>query len=231
MIKRILTGLVILILAGGILFGNDEPPQIAYRLLDGYVREKEENGKSNIGSIVTMSVGGVAIAAGVFMWFQGDTISTWFTEDETPWDDSVKYGICGGLVLGGGITTGIGTALLFRKPVDYRSEYPDVFNETDPILQEAMAVSTLFDLSEEGKRSRIISSSTSLAVPVLTTGITIAANLASDKEWYEDVVTVNSSTVWSIVSALTGFFQKSDEERLYDKYHAAKDALYVSTNR
>jgi len=202
----------------GMVFAQEESPQIAYRLLDDYIRDKEIKAEKKTGPIITMIAGGTLITGGTALMIWGDPL----------FDDPSRKYILGGSIAGSGVLTlGVGTALYVKKPRDFRAEYTEIFENEDPVVQEALAVGTLREMAENGKRERIISGSIFLAFPVVSGGVQIGANLANDKPWYDGLFSVTLWQVWPIISGISSFFSKSEGERLYDKYAAAREAFYT----
>ncbi|MEW5818161.1 MAG: hypothetical protein AB1798_22580 [Spirochaetota bacterium] len=226
--KMILIIVVLSLVAPKLLFCEETSPQIAFRLLDGYVREKEESASKKTGAIITMVVGGLLLSGAGVMWFAGDKITASLSENNKSWDTATKYITCGALAGSGAVTFGVGTGLLVAKPVNYRQKYSDVYETEDPVIQEALAAATLQDMAVIGKRNRLIGGFTSLAWPVVATGVKIGANLAMGLKWYDGVFSIASWQIWGFVSGFGSLFRESDQERLYKKYLAAKEVLYVT---
>lgn len=227
--KKLSVLVMILLLSGGILFSEDTQPQIAYRLLDEYVTEKEESSSRKTGGIITLSLGAAVLAGSALMWFWGDDITAAVSEVGQPWEKETKYIVCGSLAGTGIIGIGVGTGLLLAPPRDYRSEYTSVYEAEDPVVQEALAVATIKDLAEEGRRMRIISGWGNLSLTVFTMGAQVAVNISKKREWHVDLGSVFTWQIGTVVTGITSLFTRSDEERLYEKYLAAKQAIYVST--
>jgi len=199
------------------VFAQEESPQIAYRLLDGYIRDKEVRAEKKIGPVITMIAGGTLITGGSALMIWGDPL----------FDNSSQKFIVGGSVAGGGaLTLGVGTALLLKKPKDFRAEYAEIFENEDAVVQEALAAGTLREMAENGKRERIISGTLALAFPLVSGGVQIGTNLAHDKAWHEGLISITSWQIWTIISGVSSFFSKSEEERLYAKYTSAQEAFY-----
>ena len=227
--KKLSVLVMILLLSGGILFSEDTQPQIAYRLLDEYVTEKEESSSRKTSGIINLSLGAAVLAGSALMWFWGDDITESVSAAGQPWEKKTKYIACGSLAGTGIILIGLGTGLLLVPPRDYRSEYASVYEAEDPVVQEALAVATLKDLAEEGRCTRIIYGWTNLSFTVATLGAQVAVNIAKNREWHKDLGSVFIWQISTVVTGIVSFFSKSDEERLYEKYLTAKQAIYVST--
>jgi hypothetical protein len=210
---------------GGSAFAESQP-EIAYRLLSGYVGAKEVKGQGGnrvAGSIMT-TTGGLLVAGAAATWFAGDDISRSFTGQ--PMDGDLKVNLSLGLGIGGLVLSGIGSAVYFAKPVDYRSAYGEVFSERDPSVREALSVAVLRDLAIHGKETRIRGAMSSLLVPLISAAIRAGVNLSEGRIWYDKIGSSISASSWSIVGGITTFFSTSEEERLYEKYLAGRDALY-----
>ncbi len=230
--KKLLFLIVIVIFYSSIsVYAEDIKPQIAYRFLDGYIRAKEKNAEFNrkIGAGISLATGGIFLGAGAVTYFYGDEIYSTFNDNKETLDPNIKNIATVSFAAGGLLALGIGTAILFKKPENLHKKYSFVFKEKDPVVQEALAAVVLKDISEEGERKRIISGFTSLATPLLSIGLTIGSNIVDPKKkWYADILSTNSWFIGNIVSGISSFLSKSKEERLYEKYLAAKKALYES---
>ncbi|NOY09614.1 MAG: hypothetical protein GXP33_12330 [Spirochaetes bacterium] len=236
--KSVFLIIIVIFYSSVSIYTEDIKPQIAYRFLDGYIRAKEKNAELNkkIGAGISLATGGIFLGASAVTYFYGDEIYSTFDEmystfngDKKTLDPNIKNIAAASFALGGLFAIGMGAAILVKKPVNLHKKYSFVFEEKDPVVQEALASAVLKDIAEEGERKRIISGFTSLATPLLSIGLTIGSNIINPKkEWYADILTVNSWFIGNIVSGISSFLSKSKEERLYEKYLAAKKAIYES---
>lgn len=214
---------------GGAAFA--EQPEIAYRILSGYVTKKESDDSKGqkAGGIILSSIGGLAIAGAAATWFAGDAISQ--STIGAPMDSDVKFGVSLGLGIGGlGMALG-GAAIIASKPTDYRALYAEVFAEDDTEVREALSVAVLRDISIKAKQERISESVFNLLVPVVSMAIKAGANLAADREWSDNILSGVYWSAWNIASGVAGLFETTPEERLYEKYLASRDALYGESGR
>lgn len=211
-----------------------EQPQIAFRLFSAWVNEKQEKEpreKKN-ATTVMFTMGGVALAGAATTWFAGDSISQ--SISGSPMDSETKGGLSLGLAISGAglIVTGIIVSSVPDK--NYRVIYSDILNEQDPELQEAMAVAALKYQADRGKERRITSFASGLAMPIIAGLIKVGANLAQGAEWSDGVWASIQWSCWSAANGVINLFKKSEEERMYDRYLTARDALYgasAATNR
>ncbi len=226
--------IILLIVTGFQAFAQSDNsrPQIAYRILTDYIEEKEEDNLTGLktGSIVSTIAGGTLIAASGVMYFWGDDIIGAFSEEAAAdWTPETRDITCGSIALGGIVSLTAGVVIAFTPPTDYRAEYSYVLDEPDPVVQEALAAGVLFDLAEEGKRNRIISGITDISTPLISLGITMIFNSVENRPWYEDNEYNFISLGLNLVRGLSKIiWDKSDKEKLYDKYLAAKETLLVS---
>jgi hypothetical protein len=203
-----------------------ERPQVAYRLFstwaDNYMSEARK-GKL-IAETILYSGGAISLAGSALTWYGGDEISRELGSG--PMDPELKQNLALGLGIGGGalILSGM---IVHSVPVqDYRAIYADVFEERDPEVQEAMAVSVLRYQADKGKERRITSFISGLVVPVLVCGVTAGINASQGRNWSDGLEGSLQGSSWGFVGSLTSIFTKSPEERLYERYLATRDALY-----
>ena len=225
--KRMLTPVLIMLI---ILLGHgnlqaEDQPEIAYRILSGYIDKKEASGSdgNRIGGSIMAGMGGLLIAGSATTWFAGDYLSA---RAGGTLDPNTKLGVTIGLGVGGLALAGTGSALMFAKPHDYRAEYREVFKEDDGQVREALSVAVLRDLSIKAEKSRITGAISTLLVPLLSAAITAGVNVSSGKTWYDGVLNSFGWSAWSIAGGISSLFGSSEEERLYAKYQAAEEALY-----
>jgi hypothetical protein len=203
-----------------------ENPQIAYRIFSSWVNERQERAprEKRAATIALYTIGGVTLAAGAATWFAGDDISEWCAG--SPMDRELKENLSLGLAIGGASLLVAG-ALVSAAPIpNYRAMYSDVMNESDPEVQEAMAVAALKYQADRGKERRITSFVSGLAVPVFAGLIRAGGNLVAGEEWSDGVWSSMQWSCWSAASGVVQLFQKTDEERRYERYLTARDALY-----
>jgi hypothetical protein len=197
-------------------------PQIAYRIFSDYVDNKSESdakGKFGWGMGLTIG-GGLALGtAGVFAALDPAVLD--------PNDTNLKWRVAAITGLSGAVMTGVGIGLLASPVPDYREKYRVVFLERDPLVQEALAASSLKEMAQKGKEGRIASALTTILTPLLFTGIMTAIDVSQNRPWYQSAQT---NVWWLAGSAVSGgisLFSTSSEERLYDKYLSARDAMYA----
>ena len=217
---------VVMALVSAFSVAAQEQPQIAYRILSGYVDKKqaESNEGKKIGGLVLAGTGGLLLAAGATTWFYGDEISTSATG--YPMDAEAKAGMALGLGLGGLTTTLIGGGLLFAKPHDFKAQYAEVFDERDAQVQEALAIAALKDISIQGKKVRITGAISSFLTPIIFGAVVAAANVSQGKEWSHDILDGLYWNAFSVAGGISALFSTTEEERLYQKYQAGREAFY-----
>jgi hypothetical protein len=203
-----------------------ENPEIAYHLFSNWADKYKETATKNKAIAEGLLFGGGALFLGgsALTWYGGDSISESCSgspmDFETKQDLTLGFGITGGALLLGGI-------IVAAVPIkDYRAIYSDVFQEKDPEVREAMAVSVLRYQADRGKDRRIASFIWSCALPILVGGFTVCANLSNDDKWSKDVFSTMGDSSWTMVGGVVSIFSKSPEERLYDRYLTTRDAYY-----
>jgi hypothetical protein len=225
MTRRLLAAVSIACISLSSLVAEDQP-QIAYRILSGYLAKEEaegERGKHGAG-IAFATIGGTLIAGGAVTYFAGDMIGESFFGG--PMDREIRTNVSLGLGIGGLASTAIGAGILAAKPRDFDMEYAEVFAETDAQVREALAVAALKDLSIKGKKNRMVSAITNLAVPLVYGAARAGMNAVEGKPWNEDIFGGFYWSAWNLASGFGSLFGTSEEERLYEKYLAGRDALY-----
>ncbi len=225
-LKRASIASLAFLLCLGSLFAQDQP-EIAYRILTSYIEKKEggRGGDSRAGGAIVAGLGGLLIAGAATTWFAGDAIAQ-SAGLATGMDPDTKAGLSIGLGVGGLVLSGVGAGIIFSKPHDYRLEYGEVFKEDDRLVREALSVAVLRDMSVKAQKARVTKAISNLLVPVLTAAIRAGVNLSTGKEWSDGVVSSISWSAWSVATAISGLFGSTEEERLYAKYLAGRDALY-----
>lgn len=203
-----------------------EKPQIAYRIFSGWVDERMERAprEKKAATIALYTIGGTALAAGATTYFAGDAIAQSLTG--SPMDRELKENLSLGLAISGASLIVVGTIVSSTPLKDYRAIYSDVLNEPDPEMREAMAIAALKYQSDRGKERRITSFVSGLAVPIFAGLLRVGANLIQGKEWTEGVWPSMQWSCWSAANGIVQLFTKSDEERLFERYLNARDALY-----
>ncbi len=203
-----------------------EQPQIAYRIFSSWVDDRMERAprEKKAASIALFTIGGTVLGAGATTYFAGDDISRWMTG--SPMDGELRENLSLGLAIGGASLLVAGAFVSSAPLKDYRAIYSDVFNESDPEVQEAMAVAALKYQADRGKERRITSFVSGLAVPIFAGLLRVGANLIEGDEWTEGVWPSMQWSCWSAANGLVDLFRKTDEERRYERYLTARDALY-----
>ncbi len=208
---------------------QDGKPQIAYHLFTTWADSYMANARRGklIGETVLYSTGALALGGAALTWYGGDAISN--NVSGSPMDPMVKQNVTMGLGIGGLSFLAIGMIVASVPIKDYRAIYADVYEEKDPEVQEAMAVSVLRYQSDKGKESRITSFITGLVVPLAAAAITGGINVAQGNNWNNGLLDALKGSSWSMAFSILSLFQKTPEERLYDRYLATRDALYGSS--
>jgi hypothetical protein len=205
-----------------------EQPQIAYRLFshwaDNYEVEAEKG--QVVAESILFGTGALCLAGSATTWFAGDAIST--NLSGSPMDPEGKNATTIALGIAGGACTLSGIIVALAPIKDYRAIYSDVFAEQDPEVREAMAVSALRYQADRGKEGRIRSFFMGFAVPLIAAGITAGVNAAEGRDWDRGLWQTVGNSSWAMAGSIFSLFQKSPEERLYDRYLAAREAYYSS---
>jgi hypothetical protein len=203
-----------------------ESPQIAYNLFstwaDNYVTDSKK-GKA-VSSGILFGLGAFGLAGSALTWFGGDSISQDISG--SPMDPEVKQGLALGLGIGGGASIVIGTIIAAAPIKDYRAIYSDVFEERDPEVREAMAVSVLQYQSSQGRQSRIRSAITSIVFPIVFSACMAGIGSESPDDFSRDFLRNWANNCWWSIGGVISLFSKSNEERRYDRYLVARDAYY-----
>jgi hypothetical protein len=231
--RRILLSLPIACLCAFSAFAQSLPtsppeakPEVAYRLFskwaDNYQVEALR-GKT-IAQSVLFSAGALSLGGSALVWYGGDEISREATG--APMDADLRQNLAIGLGIGGGALLISGLIVRSLPIKDYRAIYADIFDEKDPEVREAMAVSVLRYQADRGKESRIISFVSGFVVPIIAGGIKAGTNLAQGENWSKDVLSSMGSSSWWMAGSIVSLFQKTPEERLYERYLSTRDALY-----
>jgi hypothetical protein len=203
-----------------------ESPQLAYSLFSTWADNYQTSARKRKHVAEGVLFGGSALFAGgaALTWFSGDSISE--SNNGRPMDREEKQGLTAGL----GITAGallVSGAIVASVPIkDYRAIYSDVFQEKDPEVREAMAVSVLRYQADRGKEGRIANFIWSCALPIMVGGIAVCANLSEGDEWNKGVLGSMGNASWGLAGGVVSLVTKSPEERLYERYLNARDAYY-----
>jgi hypothetical protein len=225
-VKNRLAACAVLLLAVTGFAGAEEQPQIAYRILTGYIDKKaSESLSGRKGAGIGLSIGGgLVLASGAVTYLWGDSIAR--AAGGPALDPTVKTSVSIGLGVGGLALLSIGGSLAAARPKDYRSEYGEVFEERDPLVREALAVAVLRDLAIKGEKKRVSGAVMNLLFPVIYGAIQAGANLSQGKVWHDQVLNGLYWTAWNVASGVSELFGSSEEERLYEKYRAGREALF-----
>lgn len=209
----------------GVAFGQagSAEPQIAYRILSDYVQQKADD-EGLTHAIVGWSFvgcGAVLGAASGAAWYHQDQWETYagMTQDQANIACLAVGSVGAAFIVAGAVT-------LCLPNDDIKKQYQVVFKETDPVVQEALAVAAIKDAAETGRNNRITGAIWGFAVPVVTLVVQSMLNVSQNKPWYDGYDTASEWQVPTIVTNITALFTESPEERLYDKYLAAKAAIY-----
>jgi hypothetical protein len=234
--KRIIS-LMVLVLLAAQSFAQEaqspqkqeaEQPQIGYRILNDYV--SQEQAKAEIAkdtwSWVSLGVGGVLFAGSAVTWFYGDQIAAGVGSEY--WNPDTKTILTVSLAGAGAAAVGVGLIGFLIPPIDVYERFASVYSESDSIVQEAMAVAALKDLASRGRDARITGAIVGILVPVATLATQSIINVSTGKPWYDGYESVSAWQIPGIASSISDFFRLSSEERLYEKYLAARSAIYAS---
>jgi len=206
-----------------------EKPQIAFRLLDDYIakEQKEAARDKKVGGVIGLSAGVLFLGASAATWFYGDRIYGEYNGGAAM-NPNVKLGVTLGLAAGGGLSLWSGIDSIVRPTKDLKLRYADVYDESDPEVQEAMAVATLQNLSVKYHGKRISSVITNLLTSSIAIGVAIGGNINDGFFWSDGLESVLLGQSYSLASGIARIFVKSDEELLYQQYLTAREALYSS---
>jgi len=224
--KRRLTALLFAAALALPTLAAEEEPQIGYRILSGYIERKQiegDRGRRGAGTFFT-ATGGILLAGAATTYFAGDQIGESLFDG--PMDPTIRNNLSLGLGIGGAATLALGAGILASKPHDWNLEYAEVFEESDAQIREALAVAAIKDLAIKGKKTRMVSAVTNLAVPLIYGAVRASINLSDRKDWYDGISEGLTWSAWNVASGIGSLFGTSEEERLYEKYQAGRDALY-----
>lgn len=225
MYKKLIALTLVAFALAGAAFAQDSS-QIAYRLLTGYITKQELQNKDMgpVYGILATSIGGLMIAGAATTWFYGDEISQ--SLRSTPMDPVEKLSSTIGLGVGGLISFGVAAWCFTAEATDYRAMYPEVFTETDPAIQEALAAAVLRDMSIKGQEKRMTGILVNFLAPLAVIGINIGINLTKGNAWYDKLESNLLYTAGNIAAGACAFFERTEEERLYEKYLSARQTLF-----
>lgn len=203
-----------------------ESPQIAYRLFENWADNYMTDAKKGkaVGSGILFGLGAVGAAGAALTWFGGDAISE--SASGSLMDPDVKNGLTIGLGASGAACLLAGVLVATSPIKDYRAIYSDVFEEKDPEVREAMAVSVLHYQADQGRQARIRSSLMSIVFPLVMAGVTAGIGADSPEDFGQTFLKSWGNYAWWSVGGIINFFSKSKEERLYDRYLFARDSYY-----
>lgn len=225
--KRITTILLLCMTAFGVFAETRSEPQIAYRILNDYVSRKQSSADNRAWAGVMLGIGGTLVAGSAVSWFLGDAISQAVAPGNTVWTEDTRT-VTSLVIAGSGIATGtVGLIGLTVPSVDYRKKYVPIYEEKDAVVQEALAVASLKELADIGRERRITSAVINIGTPLAIFLVQTILNVSTGKEWYHGYQSVGSWQIPSVVSAAGSLFSVSDEERLFEKYQAARAAIYA----
>jgi hypothetical protein len=201
-------------------------PQIAFRLFDDYVQTQQGQLQKDrtASAIASFVLGGLCLGGAAVTYFAGDSIADSLSRERMA--SGWKIGLSVGLGVGGLAFTYGGINSLVTKPVDLRTKYADVFNEPNPVVQEAMAAATLKDLADASRTKRLINAGRDFALGAImvTTGI-LTDSYAGTDLWSGAASYYYWTPISLFTSSLSQFFGTSKEERLYGKYLSVEKAL------
>jgi len=229
--KLFVSLLLILALTVPAFAEDTSQPQIAYRILSDYLQKQESERQSSRKalSIVSITAGSLVITGAMATLIFEDDIARSMGQETLFNDDAVRYGVVGSSTLVGGLLIGAGVRGLTRPHnFDLRADYQSVFEESDPLVQEAMAAGALRTIADKGKSSRVASAIIDIGTPILGVIVTAITNTAAGDEWYRDLTDVTVWQVGNVVRGVAKLARKSNEELLYDKYLAAREALFAT---
>ena len=214
------------------LMAQEENKQIAFRYFNKYMMDKYDKGLKNkgnlVGGIVLASAGGLTVAGSGLFWAYSDQITPYISEDGRPWSPELTSTVAisaGGLGIGM-MVGGIGLALTPNKVEDPRITYNYIYNEQDPVVQEALAAAALKGIADKARIKRQTSFFTNMISPTISIIGKLSINLYEGKEWHNDLLSVTLGAMPNILSAVIHLFTASDEELYYQEYQEAKSAYY-----
>jgi hypothetical protein len=210
-----------LIAAGG-------QPQIAFHFLKDYADsqlEKDEKSRQLRGWI-GLGIGGLVAVGGVggLIWGPGLAGGSFAAGSLADFDlqaDVTAF-------LAGDITCFAAGSML--APDNRMKKYQLAASESDPVVREAMAASILKGFADEGKAARIRSGFLNIGLSVLIAGLSAGLEAAHGNPWYSGMANDPAIPLLSAASLLYGGYWligSSPDERRYQEYQAAHDAVYT----
>ncbi|MGO8694022.1 MAG: hypothetical protein ACLQMF_10165 [Rectinemataceae bacterium] len=201
-----------------------QQPQIAYRILDDFEKTqavREAVRRKDIGIVFTIG-GGLIVGGSVAVLGAGNQLFPVANGNDPKVAFSAAWGTVGLLLLGDGIW------MLATPPVDYHKRYDLVFSETDPVVQEALAAATLKGIADQGRNKRITRGMLGIAIPLLACLAVGISDSASSRGWSNSFQNPAFDIGMAAIFSAGGvkFFERSPEEEVYEKYLAAREALY-----
>jgi hypothetical protein len=232
LMKRIVSFITLVLLAAQCFAQEGEQtqkqetqqPQIAYRILNDYVTQEQAKANDKTWSYIMLGTGGALMAGSAGVWFFGPQI----TAINPDWTPDVTTIVTVSLAGAGVATAGVGLVGALIPPVDVRTQYASVYGEQDSVVQEAMATAALKDIADRGRNARITGAIVGIGTPILTVATQVIINVCMGSEWYDNLASVSTWQIPWLVSGITDLFSLSSGERLYEKYLAARSAIYAS---
>jgi hypothetical protein len=203
-------------------------PQVAYRILSDYVFHKEANANDKAWTGVMLGIGGTLMLSGAATWFLGDAISEQVAPGNTAWTLDTKMITTAVLAGTGAAMSTVGLIGVLIPPANVRKDYDLIYKETDPVVQEALSVAALKDMADKGRDRRITNAVIGIATPIVTLAVQSILNVSFGKPWNHNYESVGAWQIPSVISSTTSLFSLSDEERLFEKYLAARSAIYAA---
>lgn len=207
------------------LVAPESQPQIAFPLLKTYAefQLKNDEQQQRVLGWMTTIIGGL-------LFVGGTTGLIYYSEDPTGSlaDMNLQNGAV--LSLSGTLSLGFGVRDLISLSTRPRlKEYQMVVSETDLVLREATAAATLKGWSDDARNRRVLAGFLDFALAPIILGISALAETSQGKPWYSGYSSYPAIPLVSVVYLLAGgvaLLQTSPEERLYQKYLTARDAVY-----
>jgi hypothetical protein len=203
-----------------------ENPEIAYNLFSNWADNYQTKAKKTkaITQGILFSSGALFAGGAALAWYGGDSISENCNGSPMDYEDKRNLTMGLGITSGALLVTGL---IVHAVPIkDYRAIYADVFQEKDPEVREAMAVSVLRYQADRGKEGRIANFIWSCAVPLFVGAVAVGVNVSNDDKWSKDLLKTMGNSSWGMAGGVVSLFTKSPEERLYERYLNTRDAYY-----
>lgn len=206
------------------LIAPDAQPQIAFHFLKDYVDFQLEK------DIATERFQGwFNIITGSLFFITGETAIGLADFPSGPMADAlVQNGLAVGLI--GEVDLGVGLSKLVWPVTSNRQrEYQLVLSETDPVLREATAAATLKGWSDDARNRRNLIGFIDVALVPIILGMSALIETSQGAPWYSGYSSHPAIPLFSATFLVAGgisFLQTSPEEKLYQKYRAARDAVY-----